>query len=85
VTLALYAATLQVVNAIPDNADRISAAQPILQGFIDGLDDLNGSGAEYLMDTLRREEASDAFDHLAEKAGVPAVVAQEWFDSWRNF
>jgi hypothetical protein len=33
-----------------------------------------------LTDTLRREEAGDAFFDLAERAGVPTDQAERWFD-----
>jgi hypothetical protein len=37
------------------------------------------------IDTLRREEAGDAFAGLAQRAGVPADEAAAWFDDWRDF
>ncbi|WP_212829747.1 hypothetical protein [Catellatospora sp. TT07R-123] len=80
---ALYDATLLALKAIPDDADTISAAEPILRAFINGLDDLDGE--EFLMDTIRREEAGDVFDDLARQVGIPSEISDEWFDEWRDF
>ena len=47
---------------------------------------LNRIDARYrFIDTLRREEAGDAFLDLAARAGVPTDRADEWFDDWRDF
>ncbi|WP_144122656.1 hypothetical protein [Catellatospora sichuanensis] len=80
---ALYDATLLALKAVPAGTDPISAAEPILRAFINGLDDLDGE--EFLMDTIRREEAGDVFADLARQAGVPAEISDEWFDEWRDF
>ncbi|WP_212841702.1 hypothetical protein [Catellatospora sp. IY07-71] len=80
---ALYDATLLAIKAIPDGTDPISAAEPVLRAFINGLDDLDGE--EFLMDTIRREEAGDVFADLAQQAGIPSDISDKWFDEWRNF
>ena len=50
------------------------------------VDQLNRIEARYgVIDTLRREQAADAFADLAARAGVPAQLATRWFDEWREF
>ncbi|MEV0429520.1 hypothetical protein [Micromonospora sp. NPDC050495] len=47
---------------------------------------LNSIDQKYeIIDTLRREEAFDAFMELAARAEVPADLADQWFDEWRDF
>jgi hypothetical protein len=66
-----------------DGPEAVQATRPILQTLADRL---NAVEARYgIIDTLRREEAADAFDHLAQRAGVPDEVAAQWFDDWRDF
>jgi hypothetical protein len=68
------------VRALPTEAE---AARPVLHEFVR---QLNRIDARYdLIDTLRREQAGDAFLALAARAGVPAARADEWFDEWRDF
>ncbi|WP_460341616.1 hypothetical protein [Actinoallomurus acanthiterrae] len=38
-----------------------------------------------IIDTLRREQAGDAFMDLAARAGIPDARAADWFDDWRDF
>jgi hypothetical protein len=72
------------VDALPtDPQDRAAAAEPILRSFVQ---QLNRIDERYdLIDTLRREEAGDAFIDLAARAGVPTDLADQWFDDWRDF
>ncbi|BEL07254.1 hypothetical protein Q0Z83_054450 [Actinoplanes sichuanensis] len=60
--------------------DLVKAALRELVERLDTIDD------EFdILDTIRREEAGEAFLGLATRAGVPSAVAEEWFDTWRNF
>jgi hypothetical protein len=38
-----------------------------------------------IIDTLRREQAGDAFMDLAARAGIPGARAADLFDQWRDF
>ncbi len=74
-----YAETVRALDKVrtPDEA------RPILQALVDKL---NGIEKRYqIIDTLRREQAGDAFVALATRAGVPQDTADEWFDDWRDF
>jgi hypothetical protein len=79
-----YAAAIRAVDALPIGApNHAAAAEPILHSFVQ---QLNRIDQRYdLIDTLRREEAGDAFLDLAARAGVPTNLAGEWFDDWRDF
>jgi hypothetical protein len=79
-----YATAVRAVDALAtDTPDRTTAAEPILRNFVQ---QLNRIDQRYdLIDTLRREEAGDAFLDLAARAGVPTELADQWFDHWRDF
>lgn len=79
-----YAAAVRAVDALPTGTpDRTAAAEPILRSFVQ---ELNRIDERYdLIDTLRREEAGEAFIDLAARAGVPIDLADQWFDDWRDF
>ncbi|MBK8258645.1 MAG: hypothetical protein IPK82_39050 [Polyangiaceae bacterium] len=47
--------------------------------------ELNRLDDKRSIDTIRREEAGDAFMQLAEEAGVAKETAEKWFDAWREF
>ncbi|MET7337058.1 hypothetical protein [Nonomuraea sp. NPDC005650] len=66
-----------------DDPGGVADARQTLREFVDRLNDLDGRHG--LIDTLRREEAGDAFVALATRAGVPAGEAGSWFDEWRDF
>lgn len=77
-----YAEAVRAIDKLPPTHD-VDAARPILQTMVEKL---NAVQARYgIIDTLRREEAADAFLRLAARAGVPGDVADEWFDDWRAF
>ncbi|WP_203917921.1 hypothetical protein [Rugosimonospora africana] len=79
-----YAAAVRAVDALPvDPRDPATAAEPILRSFVRQLNRIDERWE--LIDTLRREQAGDAFVALATRAGVPTDVADEWFDDWRDF
>jgi hypothetical protein len=72
-----YATALRAIDRRPADAERILGA------FVDRL---NAIDAEHdIIDTLRREQAGDAFLGLAARAGVPQEVADAWFDARRTF
>jgi hypothetical protein len=54
-----------------------------LRTFVETLDRIDGR--YQMIDTMRREQAADAFLDLAVRAGIPVAEAEEWFDEWRDF
>lgn len=79
-----YAAAVRAITKLPvEQPDRIVATEKTLRILVDTL---NGIDDRYdLIDTLRREEAVDAFLDLAAQAGVSSTVADRWIDEWREF
>lgn len=79
-----YAAAVRAIDALPtDPSDRTASAEQTLRTFVQ---QLNRIDQRYdFIDTLRREEAGDAFLDLAARAGVPTDLADQWFDHWRDF
>ncbi|MGI5146800.1 hypothetical protein ACQEVC_10505 [Plantactinospora sp. CA-294935] len=79
-----YATALRAVDRLPaDGAGRVEAAEPILRALVDAL---NRIEQRYeIIDTVNREQAGDVFLALADRAGVPADLADTWFDDWRDF
>jgi hypothetical protein len=67
----------------PPPAGAEPAAQAILHALIDALNAIDGK--HLTIDTLRREEAGDAFHALAARAGISTNVTEQWFDEWRDF
>ncbi|MDI6105503.1 hypothetical protein QLQ12_43670 [Actinoplanes sp. NEAU-A12] len=61
----------------------VSGAEAILRELIDKLHAIDEK-YEFI-DTIRREEAGDAFAELAARARVPSDLAADWFDEWRDF
>ena len=57
-------------------------AKEVLHGLVASLNRLN---RKYDIDTVRREEAGEAFLKLARDLGVPEAQASAWFDEWRDF
>ncbi|WP_433435319.1 hypothetical protein [Nonomuraea sp. CA-141351] len=79
-----YAAAAQAIGLLsPDDPGAVADAREVLREFVETLNALDERHG--LIDTLRREEAGDAFMGLAERAGVPAGEAGSWFDEWRVF
>lgn len=75
-----YAAAVRAIDKAPDAA---AGAETILHKLVE---ELNRVDARYEnIDTVRREEAGDAFLALATRAGVPTDRADQWFDDWRDF
>jgi hypothetical protein len=75
--LARPTPTTAVTPTAPD------AAEAVLRELIDRLHALDEKYK--IIDTVRREEAGDAFMALAGRAGVPEDRAAKWFDEWRDF
>ncbi len=71
----------QAAAAAPRNTSA-ARAEPILRALVDALNRLD---AKHGLDTLRREEAADAFLGLAADLGVARAMAERWFDEWREF
>jgi len=46
---------------------------------------LNRLDEKYDIDTIRREQAGEAFFELARALGVGDEQASRWFDEWRDF
>jgi hypothetical protein len=79
-----YATAVRALDALPTgDPDRTTAAEPILHSFVKQLNVIDAR--HNLIDTLRREEAGDAFVTVAARAGVPTEQAELWFDHWRDF
>lgn len=72
-----YATALRGIDQNPADAERR------LRTLVEALNRIDGRHG--LIDTLRREEAADAFFGLARRAGVPNADAEAWFDDWRDF
>jgi hypothetical protein len=79
-----YAAAVRSIDALPSEPpDPTAAAELVLRNFVQ---QLNHIDQRYeLIDTLRREQAGEAFADLATRAGVPTDRADDWFDQWRDF
>ncbi|PRX17175.1 hypothetical protein [Actinoplanes italicus] len=82
-----YAAAVQALGTLTAPAGpaaaAAAAAEPILRELVKHLNAVDNKFD--IIDTLRREEAGDAFMNLAARAGVPPAQADEWFDTWRDF
>ncbi|MFI1995946.1 hypothetical protein [Actinoplanes sp. NPDC020271] len=79
-----YAAAVRSVDALAKQApDHGGGAEAVLRRLVE---QLNRIDARYrIIDTVRREEAGDAFAGLAVRAGVSDGQADDWFDEWRDF
>ncbi|MFY1688625.1 hypothetical protein [Plantactinospora sp. WMMB782] len=79
-----YSIALRAVDRLPTEGEaRVRAAEPILRALVEAL---NRIEQRYeIIDTVNREQAGDAFLALADRAGVPARLADDWFDDWRDF
>lgn len=79
-----YANTFRIIGKLPQTGDRCAdEAEAALRKLVETL---NRIDQRYdIIDTLRREEAFDAFLKLAAEAGVPPHVAEQWFDECRDF
>ncbi|MGC5054707.1 hypothetical protein ACLQ2S_25015 [Micromonospora sp. DT48] len=79
-----YASAVRTIDKLPqDHGGRADEAEAALRKLVEAL---NSIDQKYeVIDTLRREEAFDAFMELAARAGVPAHLADQWFDEWRDF
>lgn len=79
-----YTDALYVIDRVPaDAGDRAGTVGDSLRMLVEKLNTIDAR--HEFIDTLRREEAGDAFMNLAERAGVPGDVASDWFDEWREF
>ncbi|MEK8107271.1 hypothetical protein NKG94_22750 [Micromonospora sp. M12] len=79
-----YASAVRAIDKLPQDRDRrADEAEAVLQSLVEAL---NGIEQKYeIIDTLRREEACDAFMELAARAEVPSHLADQWLDEWRDF
>ncbi|MCM0678728.1 hypothetical protein NCC78_29240 [Micromonospora phytophila] len=79
-----YASAVRIIDKLPqDRRRRADEAEAVLRALVEAL---NSIDQRYeIIDTLRREEAFDAFMELAARAEVPAHLADQWFDDWRGF
>ncbi|GAA3005982.1 hypothetical protein [Streptosporangium longisporum] len=79
-----YASAVRAVGRLSaGDPATAAAARTILRTLVEKL---NGIEERYeIIDTLRREEAADAFFDLAQRAGIPDPQAAGWFDEWRDF
>ncbi|MFI7616341.1 hypothetical protein ACIBP6_34470 [Nonomuraea terrae] len=79
-----YASALRAIDHLPaDDPATATRAQPILRHLIEQLNAIEERSE--IIDTLRREEAADAFFDLAQRAGITDSEAADWFDEWRDF
>ncbi|TDD42064.1 hypothetical protein E1286_31640 [Nonomuraea terrae] len=79
-----YASALRAIDHLPaGDPATATRAQPILRHLIEQLNTIEERSE--IIDTLRREEAADAFFDLAQRAGVTDSEAADWFDEWRDF
>jgi hypothetical protein len=72
-----YGDALRSIERDSDTAERTLRR---LVERLNAIDERHG-----IIDTLRREQAGDAFMDLAARAGIPDARAADWFDDWRDF
>ncbi|MFC0549377.1 hypothetical protein ACFFHJ_00640 [Planotetraspora thailandica] len=78
-----YAAALRTIDRLPSGDAMGTNARPVLHKLIA---ELNAIDERYeIIDTLRREQAADAFFDLARRANIPDSEAADWLDEWRDF
>jgi hypothetical protein len=79
-----YGAAVRALGKITlGQVDKTHQVRPILHDLItalNGVEEKNG-----VIDTVRREQAVDAFADLAAQSGVARETADQWFDEWRDF
>jgi hypothetical protein len=73
-----YATAVKRIRKSPDQS------KAALADFVTGLNKIDGQHGGAI-DTLRREQAGDAFAQLANLAGMSTEAADEWFDELRDF
>ncbi len=78
-----YASAVRTIDKLPRGAGRVAEAETALRTLVEALNSIDQKYA--IIDTLRREEAFAAFLELAARAEVPAQLADQWFDEWRDF
>ncbi|MFI7219964.1 hypothetical protein [Micromonospora maritima] len=79
-----YASAVRTLDKLLRNRDRqADEAESALRTLLEALNTIDQKYE--IIDTLRREEAFDAFVELATRAQVPAHLADQWFDEWRDF
>jgi hypothetical protein len=74
-----YAKALRAIESSP----AYEHAKEVLKDLMHTLNKIEAKHG--LIDTLRREEAWDAFGQLASRAGIDEDDASDWFDDWREF
>ncbi|TMR22364.1 hypothetical protein ETD86_11735 [Nonomuraea turkmeniaca] len=79
-----YAEAARAIGALSaEDPGAVANARGVLLRFVEELNSIDER--HEMIDTLRREEAGEAFFGLAKRAGVPATEAGAWFDDWREF
>ncbi|MEU4409474.1 hypothetical protein AB0F88_33605 [Streptosporangium sp. NPDC023963] len=79
-----YASALRAIGRLPaDDPATVAEARPILRTLVEKLNEIEERYE--IIDTLRREQAGDAFFDLARRAGIPDSEAADLFDEWRDF
>ena len=79
-----YAKAVRSLDKLLQASDRrADEAESALRTLVEALNTIDQKYE--VIDTLRREEAFDAFVELATRAQVPAHLADQWFDEWRDF
>jgi hypothetical protein len=63
--------------------DAAMDARTILRTLVERLTTIDAK--HQIIDTVRREEAVEALIGLAGRAAIPADVAADWIDQWRDF
>lgn len=77
-----YATALRMISQL--NGASPEPAEAALQAFVEALN-LIDERHDGFIDTIRREEAYDAFHDLTRRAGIDQEQTDEWFDTWRDF
>jgi len=81
-----YAEAVRALDKLPpanDEGATVEAARLILHTLVGRLNAVEGRSG--MIDTLRREEAGEAFASLAARSGIRTELANRWFDEWRDF
>ena len=78
---AAWVKTKKAAEALGPKASK-KKAEPVLQGLVTTLNQLN---KKHDIDTLRREQAAEAFFQLADDLGIQKKQSEAWFDAWRDF
>jgi hypothetical protein len=79
-----YADALRAIAGLPvGGPERREQAIGVLHTMITRLNAIDAK--HEMIDTLRREEACEAFEDLAGRAGIPPAEAGDLCDDWRDW